>query len=211
MDVEQILTNALGTLHLRECASNEPHNVLMEDRVFEKILDNEINHKEDEKIDKNLFKRTINAIRLLTEDSTCPDITKDDFIHFLKLTKICVYSVIMKHIWISNSDTSLTKRSLINNIDIINKYMVSHKIVYHTHVKNLEPIFLDNYVFSPVKIFDIFGNTTHPVHHGIFISMLMKYYNKIAKRLGYAYSKLKTGYVKRDCITIEINFCIGKR
>ena len=94
MDVDIILSDALSALHLRDCILTGTGDVLMEDRVFEEITYNESNHNDDQKIDKTLFKRVINAITLITLDSKCPDITKNDFIMFLKVTKIFVLSFI---------------------------------------------------------------------------------------------------------------------
>ena len=210
MDIDHILSNAFTSLHLRDCVPHNSPDVLMEDRVFEKILDKETSYNDDDKIDKNLFKKTINAICLLTDCSGCPNISKDDFTMFLKIAKMFVLSIIESQIWIIISDTSRKKRSLINHTNVIGKYMFSNKIIFSTNISNLEVIQIDNYIFNPLKIFDIFNNMEHPIQHGIFISNIMKHYNKIAKQLGYSFSKLKVKNIKKKILMVEITFHIRK-
>jgi|APSaa5957512576_1039674.scaffolds.fasta_scaffold92621_1 hypothetical protein len=206
MEVEQLISKAFNSLHLRDCVPPETCDVLMEDKMFDTIMDNEEKYSDNERIDKNLFKRVVYAVRLLTRESICPDVTKTDFIMFLRITKAFIDSVITSRIWIISSDSSMTKRNLICNIDTVNRYKISNMITLRTHIKNLEMIQVDNYIFDPIMVFDIFRNMNHSVPHGMFVSVMMKHYNKITKVIGYSNIKLRVKYQGKKYIMVEIIF-----
>lgn len=206
MDVDQLISEAFNLLHLRDCIPTGSCDTLLEDSIFEKISNKELKHTDDKKIDKNLFKRVINAVRLLSIDSKCPEITRDDFIIFLRIAKMFVLSIVRDNIWIISKDSSMKKRNLLLENEVVNKYKSSTTLSLRTCIKNFEMIHIDGYIFDPIRVFDVFGNINHPILHGMIISVIIKHYNKIIKKTGYSYVRLNAKYMGNKNIVIDIAF-----
>ena len=210
MDIDELLSDRMRSLNLKDyIVSTQEDAIEMETQLLNDIS---ITETDDVIIEKKLIRKTIHSLHLLDQESTYPEVSNNDFVLFLETCKKIIINITIGKIWKIIGDYSSTRKNLLSDVLSINRFKRSNTLSFIANIKYFELIQCDKYTFNPIRIFDLYGKQNKPVANGIFISVLIKYYNHFLRRIGYSNVKIRTKYIghKNSYIQVDIIFYNNK-